>query len=199
MPSLYALKPAFQRLLQPVCSALLRAGVTPDQVTGATLLAGLAMGCWLYAGRTGPLPALALPLFLFLRMAANALDGMIARQGGRVTVRGAVLNEAGDVLADLALYLPFAAMAGIRPGLAVSAVALAVLVEGAGLLPLRRGGARRHDGPMGKSDRAFAYGALGLLHGLGVRSARFWDAAFVALIALLLWTAANRIRRGRAA
>ena len=51
-------------------------------------------------------PFLALPPFLFIRMALNAIDGMPAREHGQKTALGTILNEIGDVLSDAALYLP---------------------------------------------------------------------------------------------
>lgn len=43
----------------------------------------------------------------FIRMALNALDGMLARECNQQTRLGAILNETGDVISDIALYLPF--------------------------------------------------------------------------------------------
>ena len=45
---------------------------------------------------------------MFLRMAFNAIDGMLAREFGQQSALGAFLNELTDVVSDAALYLPFA-------------------------------------------------------------------------------------------
>ena len=66
------------------------------------------------------LPLLLLPLVLFLRMALNAIDGMMAREFGQKSRLGAVLNELGDVLSDACLYLPFALLAPVPAGLCVA-------------------------------------------------------------------------------
>ena len=47
-----------------------------------------------------PLWLLLLPPLLLLRLALNALDGMLTREFHQATPSGAVLNELGDVLAD---------------------------------------------------------------------------------------------------
>jgi phosphatidylglycerophosphate synthase len=39
-------------------------------------------------------------------MALNALDGMLARECNQQTRLGAILNETGDVISDIALYFP---------------------------------------------------------------------------------------------
>jgi CDP-diacylglycerol--glycerol-3-phosphate 3-phosphatidyltransferase len=56
------------------------------------------------------------------------------------------------------------------------------------------GASRRYDGPMGKSDRAFVFGALGLYVALG-GPLPGWTAWGMPLLAVLVaWTTANRIR-----
>ena len=72
--------------------------------------------------------------------------------------------------------------------------------EFAGVLGLAVGASRRYDGPMGKSDRAFVFGALGLWIGLGLPAGP-WLAAFVWIVAALLvvtdrQSRAPRPRRG---
>ena len=193
--SIYQLKPAFQRLLRPLVGALARAGVTPNALTVGTAAAvvayGAALAAWpscrgLWLGLVGVMP---------VRMALNALDGLLARHTGRITPLGAVLNEVCDLGADLALTLPVARLAGVEPVLAVAVAAGAALVEQVGLAALAAGQARRFDGPMGKSDRAFAYGLVGLLAGLGV-DPRWIDGVLAATGLLLVATFVNRLRAG---
>jgi CDP-diacylglycerol--glycerol-3-phosphate 3-phosphatidyltransferase len=129
-------------------------------------------------------------------MALNAMDGMAAREHGMRTRLGGVLNEIGDVVSDVALILP---LATLEPRLLWPAVALAlgaVLTEFCGVLGAVVGGDRRYDGPMGKSDRAFAFGLLALLLGLGVAPGP-WSTALLAAVAVL--AAATIVNRGRRA
>ena len=60
-------------------------------------------------------PFLLLPLWLFVRMALNAVDGMLAREFGQKSRLGAYLNEISDVVSDAALYAPFAWLGAVRP------------------------------------------------------------------------------------
>lgn len=131
-------------------------------------------------------------------MALNAIDGMLAREFGQQSKLGAYLNELCDVAADSALYLPFALILGVPPLLVIAVVIMAALVEYAGVLGLMVGATRRYDGPMGKSDRAFVFGLLGLLVALNVFDTRWVAVVLWLVLALLLYTLYNRIRRGLA-
>lgn len=163
MATMYDLKPRFQAFLRPLVVRLAGAGVTANQVTIAAFLLSAAAGAALAAWPGAPAPLVAVPVVLFVRMALNAIDGMLAREHGQKSRLGAVLNELGDVLADAALYLPLALAPGLPPALVVVAVVLAVAVEMTGVVGIQIGASRRYDGPMGKSDRAFWFGLLALI------------------------------------
>ena len=62
-------------------------------MTLAALLLSLAHGAWLALMPGSRWPLLLLPVTLFLRMALNAIDGMLAREHGMKSAAGAVLNE----------------------------------------------------------------------------------------------------------
>lgn len=193
--SIYALKPRFQALLRPMVRRLAALGVTANQVTLLACAVSIALGLVLVYGGPGPLYLL-LPAWMLLRMGLNAIDGMLAREHGQASRLGALLNELGDVVADAALYLPFALIAPFAPWTVVLVVLLAGLSEFAGALGPTIGASRRYDGPMGKSDRAFVFGALGLWLGLGLPlpTGVAWLMPLLALlIALTIW------RRMRAA
>jgi CDP-diacylglycerol--glycerol-3-phosphate 3-phosphatidyltransferase len=195
MASVYDLKPAFQGLLRPLTRALFAAGVTANAVTIAAALLSLAVGGALVLRPDSRGVLLLLPGVLLARMALNAIDGMLAREHGQKSSLGALLNEIGDVVSDTALYLPLALVPGFDPRLAVGIVVLAGLSETTGILGLTIGASRRYDGPMGKSDRAFVFGLLALLLGLGVTPGPWLVAAQGALLALLLVTVWNRAWR----
>ncbi|MEO5559758.1 MAG: CDP-alcohol phosphatidyltransferase family protein [Dokdonella sp.] len=166
MPSIYQLKPAFQGLLRPLVNALSRRGVTANQVTiAAVVLAavvGVAVGCGADAR-----VLLLLPLTLLLRMALNAVDGMLAREHGQASKLGAILNELGDVVADAAMYLPLALRPGFPSAAIVVFAVLGIIVEMTGVVGVQIGASRRYDG-FGKSDRALVIGVAGLVLGLGL-------------------------------
>ncbi len=193
--TIYDLKPAFQNLLRPICNALANAGVSANQVTTTALLLSIAVGVVFALYPTAAWAAFLIPVWLFLRMALNAIDGMLAREHDMQSDLGGVLNELGDVVSDTALYLPFALVPGIPPLLIVVIVVLSILTEMAGVVAVQIGASRRYDGPMGKSDRAFVFGLLALLLGLGATPG-LWSSTGLAIVALLTaLTTVNRCRR----
>jgi CDP-diacylglycerol---glycerol-3-phosphate 3-phosphatidyltransferase len=67
-----------------------------------------------------------------------------------------------------------------------------------GVIGVEIGASRRHDGPMGKSDRAFVFGALGLLLGLKLPIVPVVHYVLWFVLALLLLTIVNRARKALA-
>ena len=193
--SVYQLKSRFQNILRPLVRALAARGVTANQVTSVAAAVSVALGLFL---SVAPLPHwfLLVPVWFLLRMGLNAIDGMLAREHGQKSILGAYLNEIGDVISDAALYLPFAFIDpnDLMPVMAV--IFLSALTEFAGVLGQTIGASRRYDGPLGKSDRAVLFGALGIFIAVGGTFAA-WTSWLWAVVALLLaWTTVNRIRAG---
>jgi CDP-diacylglycerol--glycerol-3-phosphate 3-phosphatidyltransferase len=195
MASIYDLKPAFQGLLRPLTRTLAAVGVTANAVTVAAAVLSLAVGAAIASSKGARGALLLVPAALFARMALNAIDGMLAREHGQKSRLGALLNELGDVVSDAALYLPLALVPGFDARLVAAIVVLAGLSELAGVLGQTIGASRRYDGPMGKSDRAFAFGLVALLLGLGVEPGQWLFAAQSAILVGLVATTWNRCQR----
>jgi len=195
LATIYDLKPKFQALLRPAAAWLARAGVTANAVTVAALLLSIAQGAWLALQPGAALPLLVLPVTLFVRMALNAIDGLMAKEHGLASSGGAVLNELSDVIADAALYLPFALIPGVNAPLVVLIVVVGIIAEMAGALGPLIKAPRRYDGPFGKSDRALAFGLLAVLLGVGVTPGLWTRIALAVLLALSALTVCNRAHR----
>ena len=194
VPSVYDFKPAFQAVLRPTLRAWVRRGVRPNHLTIAALLGSMAAGLAALPARWEPPWLLVMPAWLFLRMALNAMDGMAAREFSMSSPLGAVLNETGDALSDVALYLP---LAWLRTDLTWPAVAFclaALLTEFCGVLGQALGARRHYEGPMGKSDRALLVGAMALVGALAPRTLAWWPALLAAASALAVWTGVSRLR-----
>lgn len=196
MLSIYHLKPAFQNLLRPLVKYIDHRGITANQVTVLAAVISLMIGLliivfvqhvWLFA---------LMPVWMILRMAFNAIDGMLAREFGQQSRLGAYLNELCDVIADTALILPFALIPDVSLTAVLLVTLLAMFSEYAGALGPMVGASRRYDGPMGKSDRAFVIGVLAIGVATGWLDASGVDAVMWLLSALLVYTAVNRVRQG---
>lgn len=194
MLTLYQAKPAFQNCLRPLVQQLAAWNITPNQITvsaiGLSILAGLAIAAF----PQSEFALLMLPGVLLGRMGLNAIDGMLAREHGLTTPLGCLLNELGDVVSDVALYLPFCLIPGVQAAWIVGVVILAILTELVGVLGLAIADQRVYSGPMGKSDRAFVFGAIGLALGLGVAPGAWLTMILIAVCGLELWTMTNRMR-----
>ncbi|MBA0037506.1 CDP-alcohol phosphatidyltransferase family protein [Pantoea sp. BIGb0393] len=191
--TLYDIKPKFQNLLRPTVVKLHAQGITANQVTLFAMLTSVALGALLICF-PDPRWFITLPIFLLVRMALNAIDGMLAREFHQQSTAGAILNEVGDVISDAALYLAFAFIPGISPGLVVLVVLFAWLTEFCGVIGQTLNGTRSYRGPLGKSDRAFIFGAVALVIALWPQYLEWVNAVFALSALLLCWTCLNRCR-----
>jgi CDP-diacylglycerol--glycerol-3-phosphate 3-phosphatidyltransferase len=196
--TLYALKPRFQALLRPMVTRMAAAGRTANQVTVTAAAGSVLLGLGVAAMAAHSVLFLLLPVWLFIRMALNAVDGMLAREFGQKTRLGAYLNELADVVSDAALALPFAVLGVFGPLWVATVVVLGVISEFAGVMGPSVGASRRYDGPLGKSDRALVFGALALWIGLGGPTPPWLGALMPLLAILLVVTTVNRVRAGLA-
>ncbi|GJL83949.1 MAG: CDP-alcohol phosphatidyltransferase [marine bacterium B5-7] len=194
MKSIYELKPAFQRLLRPLNRRLTGIGLNANHITiialALSVFTGIAVAIW----PQQRCALLAVPLVLFIRMALNAIDGMLAREHDMKSSLGAVLNELGDVFSDVAIYLPFCLINGIKSWLVVMIVIAGVVVEMAGVVAVQIGAERRYDGPMGKSDRAFVFGFIAFAAGLGFSLEPWVNIVLAGVLILSAVTIVNRVR-----
>ena len=196
--SIYDLKPKFQNLLRPLVIKLEQRGVTANQVTLTACAISVILGLILTALSGYHWLFILIPIWLFVRMALNAIDGMLAREFNQKSRLGGYLNEITDVVSDAALYLPFAFISpfdGLQIGLIIW---LSALTEFCGVLGQVQGKTRRYDGPLGKSDRAFLFGVLGLVYVFVPVLPDFLYSLLWVDIILLIVTCVKRVKSGLA-
>lgn len=163
MVSIYELKPKFQQLLMPIVDKFRSAGITPNQVTVSALLLSILTGVAIALFHDNTWIYLLVPIVMFIRMALNAIDGVMASKYNMKSNLGMLLNELGDVISDLVLYLPFILIVRDEGISLILFIGLSIISEMAGSLVQVIGSKRRYDGPMGKSDRAFLIGLIAFL------------------------------------
>lgn len=211
MPSIYDLKPKFQNLLRPILRVMHSMGISPNAITLAALALSFGTGVAVYYAQKPDYRWLLLvpPAALFVRMALNALDGMMAREYQLFSDQGKILNEFGDVIADTAIYLPIwftvtDAMYTADPQWAawqleatrwaiLGFVLLAILSEFAGVLAVDLCGKRLYQGPGGKSDRAFLIGLYCLVLLFWADLAHYALYYFAVLDLLVVMSIRNRL------
>jgi len=192
MISVYNIKPKFQAFLRPVLDSLHKMGVTANQITISSLCLSLIIGLLFWFADEYRLFFLVLPIGLFVRMALNALDGMMARTYNQQSKKGELLNELGDVVSDLFIFFPLLKFEQSSLYLVVIFISLSVVNEFSGLLGKVISGQRRYEGPMGKSDRAFVMGLYGLLAFFSVSITPYSIYIFAVINALLILSTAIR-------
>ena len=96
--------------MKPVGERLARASISPNALTAA----GVALSIVVAVAVVRDLLLVA-GLAAILAAVADALDGAVAKAGGRVSRFGAVLDSTTDRLSDALLFLPVAWLYGVSP------------------------------------------------------------------------------------
>ncbi|WES95705.1 CDP-alcohol phosphatidyltransferase family protein [Chryseobacterium arthrosphaerae] len=195
MISVYKLKPKFQQLLTPVLLFLHKNKITANQITVASILLSVIIGVLFWNAGISKWLFLSLPIGLLVRMALNALDGMMARKFNQTSKLGEVLNEVGDIISDVIIFFPLLKFQPESLYLIVICIILSVINEFAGLMGKIVGKERRYDGPMGKSDRALILGLYGLLMFSGVSISSVSEYIFRIIIILLVISTYTRLKK----
>lgn len=150
-------------MLMPLVNLLHKNHVTPNQVTISACLLSILIGVLFYFNYESSWIYAVIPVFMFVRMAMNAIDGVLAKKFSLQSRLGKFLNELTDVFSDTALFIPFLLLTQTFPASVIIFISLSIISEMAGVLSEVNSGERRYDGPMGKSDRAFLIGAVSVL------------------------------------
>lgn len=196
MISMYEIKPKFQQLLMPIVDWMRKIGMTPNQVTILALLLSIITGIILSIFHDNKWIFILMPIVMFVRMALNAIDGVMAKKYQMKSHLGLLLNELGDVISDLFLFIPLVFIAedyGIGIMLFIS---LSIISEMAGVTVQVIGSSRRYDGPMGKSDRAFIVGFISFLIFVHLNIIPYLHFVFYICSILMLINIYNRIING---
>ncbi len=118
------LKPFYNAALRPIAAFLARVNVHPNAIT----LAGVALSmAAAYFCATGRWPAAA--LLVFVGSCMDGLDGLVARQTGKKSGFGAVLDSTGDRITEAAWFFGILVYYLKNPGYGGAGVYLAFLAQ----------------------------------------------------------------------
>ncbi len=150
---IYAIKPWWQRRLHGLEDWLVRRRVHPNLITLGGMICAALLGLVLYLTAWWPALALAVAPLAIGRLAANALDGTVARRTGLASQVGEVFNEVGDRLSDSLVCIGLALNSHVLAPLAWLALVLILLTSYVGIAAKAAGGQRLFGGLMAKADR----------------------------------------------
>lgn len=139
--------------------------VTPNQISGAGMVAALVSGLCLWAagGDSGRAAFLILgALFCQLRLLCNLLDGMVAIEAGRGSPDGGFWNEFPDRISDMLILIGVALGLG-EPALGWAAISFAFLTAYIRELGVNCGAGADFSGPMAKPHRMALITAAAIL------------------------------------
>ena len=147
---------AFRLLARGPAQALARAGVHPDVVSYGSIVASIGAGLCFWQSGTVPWLLLIAPIFCHLRLYLNMLDGMVALESGRASLRGEIVNELPDRVSDVIIFAGVAHGGWASPIAAYWAAIMALMTAYVGVLGQAVGARREYGGLMSKPWRMVA-------------------------------------------
>ena len=133
-----------------------RHGIHADAISYLSIVAAsIAAICFWKSGARPWLLVIA-PLFCYLRLWFNMLDGMVAFGAGKASRRGEILNDLPDRVSDIVIFVGVAHSGWMNPLIGYWAAISAVLTSYVGLLGQALGVQRQFGGVMSKPWRMVA-------------------------------------------
>ena len=189
----------FRRTADRATRFCLRAEIHPDVISYLSIVAALiAALCFWKSGEARWLLVVA-PLFCYLRLWLNMLDGMVAVAANKASRRGEILNDLPDRVSDIVIFVSVAHSGLMNPLTGYWAAILAVLTAYVGLFGQALGGQREFGGIMSKPWRmvALSIGAWATfaVGPIPIRRFSILDLTCLVIIAGCIQTIAVRLKR----
>ncbi len=128
-------------------------GINPDVISYSSMVATLLAGiCFWQSGRF-PILLITGPLFCYIRLWLNMLDGMVALASGKASLRGELLNDLPDRFSDVFIFVGVAHSGLCNPFIGYWVAIFALLVAYVGMFGLALGVQREFSGLMAKPWR----------------------------------------------
>src|SRR5947208_1091335 len=164
MPAMSLYQPSMRR---PIAAVFRRTGdaatrfcvchrIHPDAISYLSILSALIAGiCFGKSGERRWLLIIA-PLFCYLRLWFNMLDGLVAFAARKASRRGEILNDLPDRFSDVVIFVGIAHSGLMNPLIGYWAAIFAVLTSYVGLFGQALGVQRQFGGIMSKPWRMVA-------------------------------------------
>lgn len=184
-----------QKLMHPLARLLFDDGVRAIHVTSCAGLISVAVGVLVAAFAFHPWVFVLIPIWMIFRMLFNAVEAVLVSEFGQHSRLGTCAHELSRVVAETALFLPFAVIPKVSMLLVLTVALLAIFSEFAGLLGPLIKASRRRDGPMTSDLRLLCFGIFGAGIGSGYVLTAPINIALAVITVLLLLTIITRIRK----
>jgi phosphatidylglycerophosphate synthase len=136
----------FQRTASAATRFCVRHGIHPDTISYLSVVAALiAAICFWKSGAARWLLIIA-PLFCYLRLWFNMLDGLVAFAAGKASRRGEILNDLPDRISDIVIFVGVAHSGLMNPLIGYWAAISALLTSYVGLFGQALGVQRQFGG-----------------------------------------------------
>lgn len=143
----------FRRTADLAVRFCVKAGISPDAVSYSSIVAAAIAGAMFWQSSRNDVLLLVAPLFCFLRLWLNMLDGMVAIAAKKASKRGEIVNEVPDRISDLLIFAGVAHSGFCNPIVMYWAAILAVLTAYIGVTGQAVAGRREYGGIMSKPWR----------------------------------------------
>lgn len=187
---IYAIKPWWQRRLTNIEDTLVAQHIHPDIITFAGVLCSALMGAALFFSSSLHWYLLLVAPLAVARLAANALDGLVARRTGLARPWGEVFNECCDRLADILIFVGLAFNPLVNTTLVWLALIFILFNSYLGTVAKAAGGKRQFGGLVAKADRMIYMGAFSYV--AFFYGGATWNWLLLALIPTTLFTIIQR-------
>jgi phosphatidylglycerophosphate synthase len=188
----------FRRTARGAVSFCVRRRIHPDTISYLSIVASTIAAVLFWRSSSTSWFLLVAPLFCYLRLWLNMLDGMVAIAARQASARGEILNDLPDRISDVLIFVGVAYSGLATPALGYWVAILALLTAYVGTLGQAVGVQREFGGVMSKPWRmvvlhagawsAFATGRIDIL-----------DWSCLVIIAGCIQTIVIRLRRIMAA
>ncbi len=146
----------FRRTGKGATNLCVRLGIPPDLISYLSIVAALAAAlCFWKSGRNAWLLVIA-PLFCYLRLWFNMLDGMVAVAAGKASARGEIVNDLPDRISDVIIFVGVAHSDLMNPFIGYWTAIFSLLTAYVGLFGQAIGRRREFSGIMSKPWRMVA-------------------------------------------
>src|SRR5438552_3981571 len=146
----------FRRTGHGATNLCVRLGISPDAISYLSMLAALIAALFFWKSGKNAWLLIIAPLFCYLRLWFNMLDGMVARAAGKASLRGEIVNDLPDRISDVIIFAGVAHSGWMNPLIGYWAAIFALLTAYVGLFGQALGVGRDFRGLMSKPWRMVA-------------------------------------------